>query len=336
MDYGYNQTEVMLQQMEYEVEEEYRQAVQEMQKKLDEYIASFRKKQQKKLQELIDGKITPEYYEYWYKGQVMIGQRWIEMRDTLAQDMTHANEISASIINGHLPDVYALNHNYSTFVVEKTSHVDTSYSLYSRETVERLLRERPLLYPQAVINRTKDIPYNQQVVTSAVLQGILQGEDMKQIKRRLMPEVRAKTNVEKFGEITAKELERKLEISALRSARTLVTSAQNSGRIDAYRRAENMGIKLTKVWLATPDKRVRDSHALLDGEEIEIDGEFSNGCEYPGDPNGAPEEVINCRCCLITQVNGYGAQRIDVEDLESRYSRLEGETYDEWKRSHER
>ena len=100
-----------------------------------------------------------------------------------------------------------------------------------------------------------------------------------------------------------------------------------------------MGIELLKVWLATPDSRVRDSHARLDGEERKTDDEFSNGCRYPGDPNGEPEEVWNCRCTLISQVKG--TPRIDVADLSQRHSGLardyvggENMTYQDWKNLH--
>ena len=56
---------------------------------------------------------------------------------------------------------------------------------------------------------------------------------------------------------------------------------------------------IVKQWDATLDKRTRDSHAQVDGEIRELDEKFSNGLMYPGDPNGRPEEVINCRCALL-------------------------------------
>ena len=56
---------------------------------------------------------------------MMMGKRWEEMSDTLAQDFHNANRISRSIVNGYMPEVYALNHNYGTFEVEKGALVDT-------------------------------------------------------------------------------------------------------------------------------------------------------------------------------------------------------------------
>ena len=115
----------------------------------------------------------------------------------------------------------------------------------------------------------------------------------------------------------------------MRNAGTMLTSAQNGGRIDSYKRAESMGIKLKKMWLATLDGHVRTSHRMLDGEVKGNDEAFSNGCMFPGDPKGAPEEIYNCRCTLITQLNGY---EIDPTNLDLReHSGLKGMPYEEWK-----
>ncbi len=57
---------------------------------------------------------------------------------------------------------------------------------------------------------------------------------------------------------------------------------------------------VTFVWHATQDDRTRDSHAEMDGQEVAMGESFitgnGNALEFPGDPNGPPEEVINCRC----------------------------------------
>lgn len=339
MDKAYEETEALLLELQLEIEREYRRAAAEMQEKLIDYQRRFKVKNKIKLKELREDKITPKEYSDWYKGQVLIGQRWIDMRDTLAQDMTHSNEIAMSIISGYLPDAYAINHNYATFEIEKQSRINTSYTLYSRETIERLIKDNPKLLPRPGVRVTKDMLYNKQILTSSVLQTVLQGEDIYQLAKRLRPEIAEKATAEYFGVHTAEALEHKLNTAAMRTARTMITSAQNGGRIDGYRRAERMGIKTLKVWLATPDSRVRDSHARLDGEERETNDEFSNGCRYPGDPNGAPEEVYNCRCTLVSQVKN--TPRIDVSDLSRRHSGLsrdyeggENMTYQDWKDYH--
>ena len=320
-DEAHEETERLLQDLEQRITAEYRQAAEELEEKCNDYFRRYRIKDQIKRQQLANGEITQAEYDYWRTGQILIGERWKEMRDTLAEDLTHTNEIAAEMINRELPQIYAINHNYGTFEIERGSLLNTSYTLYSRETVERLIRDNPDLMPQARIDIPKDERWNRQKIQSAITQGVLQGESIDKIASRLQ----RVTNMNRAA--------------AIRNARTMTTSAQNGGRINAYRRAEEMGIKTIKVWLATPDSRVRDSHARLDGEERETEEEFSNGCRYPGDPNGDPAEVYNCRCTLISQVKG--TPRIDVTDLSQRHSGLsrdydgdEEMTYQDWKDYH--
>lgn len=54
-----------------------------------------------------------------------------------------------------------------------------------------------------------------------------------------------------------------------------------------------------KRWVTVGDDRVRDSHYLCESQgAIPASESFHNGLKYPGDFNGPPEEVINCRCNL--------------------------------------
>ena len=61
--------------------------------------------------------------------------------------------------------------------------------------------------------------------------------------------------------------------------------------------------QLEKVWIATNDEKTRPSHVEAHGQRVPLDALFAVGLddlEYPGDPNGSPEEIINCRCrCTI-------------------------------------
>jgi hypothetical protein len=69
----------------------------------------------------------------------------------------------------------------------------TSYTLYDRQTVERLLREQPEILPQLnpqsemaqKIADGKVIAWEKKQVTSQLLQGILQGESNVEIARRM-------------------------------------------------------------------------------------------------------------------------------------------------------
>lgn len=83
-------------------------------------------------------------------------------------------------------------------------------------------------------------------------------------------------------------------------ARTDLIGLANGGSIVAAR--EVMGDGATKTWLATPDDRTRETHLDADGQTVPMDAQFEVGddlLDYPGDPNGSDEEVINCRCTVI-------------------------------------
>ena len=124
--------------------------------------------------------------------------------------------------------------------------------------------------------------------------------------------------------------------SAIRTARTAFTGAQNAGRMDSYKFANDIGIKVRKRWVATIDARTRHSHQILDGETVEWNKKFSNNCRYPGDPQGRPEEIYNCRCTMRTvEKDGIEeeTQQMRVRDPETGRNVLVNEmTYDEWER----
>jgi len=85
-------------------------------------------------------------------------------------------------------------------------------------------------------------------------------------------------------------------------ARTEVLSANNAGTVFGYKQS---GVVKQKEWLATRDSRTRDSHSHVDGQVVAIGSKFKvdgEELEYPGDPNGSPEQIINCRCTVIPVV----------------------------------
>lgn len=317
MDLGHKQTDAMLKDLEKRIQKVYGQAARETQQKVNKFYSGYADRYNQKVADLNDGKITKAEFQAWCRTNILTGKRWQELQDTLAQDMANADKLAMSMVNGHLPEVYALNHNYGTYEAEKGSMVSTSYTLYDRQTVERMIRDDPKLLPQPKINRAKDVRWNRHKFNEGITQGILQGESLRDIAKR----VALGTSGSDYK-------------AAIRNARTATTGAENAGRIASYERAEKMGIKVKKVWMATIDNRTRDSHALLDGAEAEYDKPFANGLMFPGDPDGNdPAEIWNCRCTLIADVEG--TPDYDMSDMTWRDNRLEGQTYDEWKAAHE-
>ena len=162
-----------------------------------------------------------------------------------------------------------------------------SFSLIDENTVARLQKDGDIDLPAKKINVPKDERWNTKQMSSKLLAGILNGDSIPRIATSL-------TDV--IGNNSA---------SAVRNARTMVTGAENRGRLDSYENLEEQGVVQKKVWIATADDRTRESHIELDGEEVDVGEPFSNGLMYPADPNGDPAEVWNCRCSMRTHIVGF-------------------------------
>lgn len=315
IDPAHKETDKILRDMEKRLDEVYKQAYREARQTADDFMKQFREMDKKKRQQVKDGKLDKAEYERWRRTQVFQGNRYHQMADTLAADMTHTNQIAASVINGYLPEVYAVNYNYGTYEIEKGSRINTQYTMYDKQTVERLIRDNPDLLPRkAAVNVPKDQLWNKKHINSAVMQGILQGEPIDKISQRLAATVTDMSHT-----------------SAIRNARTMTTSAQNGGRIDSYKRAEGMGIKILQQWMATLDSRTRHEHRQLDGQKRKVGEPFEVEGEkifFPGDPAAEPYLTYNCRCTLIGEVEGVD---YNLSDVSQRDSKLGDMTYEEWK-----
>ena len=106
--------------------------------------------------------------------------------------------------------------------------------------------------------------------------------------------------------------------AAIRSARTIVTGAENKGRMDSYKRAQDDGIILEKEWLAAIDNRTRDWHKDLNGVAKPIDEPFHNDfgdIMFPGDPSADGANVYNCRCTLVSKVKGFKKVQTDQSQM---------------------
>lgn len=311
-DYGHEQTDKELKKLESKLTKEYKQAANEVEKKLKNYLEKFEKKDSQMQAKVKSGDISAQEYAEWRKNQMLTGKRWEQMRDTLASDLARVDEIAAGMINDSLPNAYAQNMNYGTYEMEAGANVDTSFTLYDKSTVQNLMEKDPHIIPQARVDIPKDQLWNRRKLTSAITQGILQGESIPKIANRLR---------------SVTDMDRK---AAIRNARTYTTAAENKGRVDSYERAKEMGISAKQQWMATLDERTRAEHRHLDGqirevgEDFEVDGYT---IKYPGDPDAEPEMIYNCRCTLVAHFDKYG------KDIERNFSKIGDMTYDEWKKA---
>lgn len=319
-DAGHEATEKILQNLEKRIGQEFATVTREMEAKLQAYLETTEK--QRKVQEglLKQGKITQKEYSDWCYRHAMMGKRWEDMRDVLASDMHHTNEIARRMMHEQMPDIYALNANYATYRIEHDGRIDTSFTLYNHDTAEYLLGDQRQLMPAPSARKAReiaanaDMQWNKQKIQSAVLQGVLQGESPYEVARRL----------QNVGQMNYND--------AVRYARTMTTSAQNAGRYQAFRDAKAIGVDLTIEWQATLDHRTRHAHRMMHGQRTEVDEPFRTPDGYTiyypadctGESNAPQKEIWNCRCTLLSWVKGFEGDTVKSSP------KMGDMTFEEW------
>lgn len=215
-------------------------------------------------------------------------KRYRAMVEDTTERITEANIAAIAYANGVLPYVYSVNFNQ---VSEQAKQFGIRFDIVNENTVKNLIKKGDVKLPTKKVAIAKDMKWNTKQINSSVFQGILQGESMDKIAKRIMPIVDNN------------------KTASIRTARTLVTGAENDGRLDSYKDLQDRGVVLNKVWIATHDSRTREAHLYLDGKETSINGFFvdsdGNELEYPGDPYAPPETVYNCRCSMATHIVGF-------------------------------
>lgn len=316
-DEGHQETEELLQEIEEKVDKEYSTVYYVILAALAAYLLKFNKQDKEMKKKQDSGEITKKQYQEWRKEKIINTKKWADLRDNLSAKVHNANKAARSIINDFLPDAYAININYATYLIEHGLKVDTKYELYDRLTVERLVKKNPKLLPNynTDIFTEKDLSYQKRRFQARITQSVLSGESIPELSKKI-----------------AEDLSVKNKAVTMRYARTAMTSAQNAGRLDGYKRAIEMGIKMRKTWVATLDGKTRHEHRILDGQTVEVDKPFRVEGEeimYPADPNAAGHLVWNCRCTMIGQELEF---EHDLSDLSLRYTEKMGDmAYDEWK-----
>ena len=325
-DYGAMFAEQAIRETSRKIREIYAQASRELKEKLDSFTKRHLKKQKEMLAKLDAGEITKAAYDAWMKGQVFIGKQWENKLDQAVKIMNNANKVAADIVQKGRFEVFAENYNFASFQAEKHFNVNLGFNLFSTETVSRLVKEVPKILPEWKIDKAKDYIWNHSKILNSITQGIIQGEGIDKIAKRLINDLvtqnwnRMKTFV-----------------------RTAITGAQNAGRQKQMEDAEKEGITGKKHWLATLDNRTRDTHQELDGQEVPIKEPFRVKVKgkweeimCPGDPNALPCLVYNCRCTMFEVYDGIQRKSVrrayEEDEKGNRKSYIvENMTYKEWK-----
>ena len=329
MDRGHRLTDERIKEIEDRLRREYEHAAKEIREKTDDYLRRFATKDKIWQKWVEDKKKTPEEYAKWRFGQITVGKRWDELKERIANDQLNVNKIARNIIQNEMPDIFALNANYAGYQVEHDAKIDTAFTLYSRDTVDKILRDDPdlLLHPgkkvSQAIQEGKAKRWEKQKIQSVMTQGILQGESIPNLASRL-----------------AKEVADNDYKAAVRNARTMATNAQNAGRYDAYDRIKGNGVDLTLEWAATLDNRTRHEHRMMHGQRRDVGEPFEiDGIKimYPAQTgkfmsvSSVPQEMIwNCRCTILAWVKGFEHDTITKSDKMGKMS------FEDWLEAKER
>ena len=320
-------TDNELEALEKRIAKVYEEAEQELTKEVNEYFAKF-KIRDKEMKDLVDaGEMTQAEYMKWRSTQMGRGQRFEALRDKVAERYTKANEVANAYVNDATPSIYSLNRNYEAYMIEKTVG-SCDFTLWDESTVRRLLVEEPDLMPyyppERALQRGIDLAYGKDQITKRVTSGIIRGISPGKIANELM------------AGITTMNRE-----SAVRAARTGITAAENAGRLDSWRAAENMGITIRRRWMCTKDARTRMTHGQADGQTVEGTKEpFIVGgykMMFPGDKSmGAPgHEIYNCRCTTRTvEKDGIEAEprQMRVRDADGNWQVVNEMSYKDWEK----
>lgn len=226
-------------------------------------------------------KAAKNAYLQYFKKEVVKSKAFKDLSAQIALDLFNTNTEASAYINSQTPEIYALNYNWTNGQLAKDIPDFVSQQITSEEA-----DKYGDLTKQTVL-KAKDTKWNKDNIKKSVVVGatLLLGASA-------IMERSAKLTVEKNRN------------SSYRQNIDMGGDAETKARYDGLLRSDAMGHKHTKIWRSAGDNRVRDSHAHLDGTEIDIDGTFSNGLKRPKDPNGRPEEVCNCRCTILW--GGYG------------------------------
>ena len=325
-DAAHLRTEKELAALERRIKKLYKESGNELQETIDRYFEQFAKRDKEMkdlIGEVVNGKEwTEQDYKQWRLNQIGRGERYQALRDKIANRYTDANAVAIAYTNDATPGIYSLNRNYSAYTIERVAG-NVGFDLWDEQTVKRLAVEQPDLMPyypkKRALKRGIDLAWGKKQITASVTSSILQGKSIKGMADDLQKRI---TTMKRD--------------SAIRTARTAVTGAQNAGRMDAYTAAEKMGIHVRKQWLATLDNRTRHAHAMLDGQTAEIDKPFKvDGYEirYPGDTSAPAYLVYNCRCTMIAAVDGVDTstgQRRARNPVTGETEVISDMTYAEW------
>ena len=210
----------------------------------------------------------------------------------LADEMKSLGKSAGADIKSLVGDLYNKSYYGYGDIIDGQANKSLNWGIVNRDTISSLINE-PSVSGLSLLEILGKSQYNNLLnMRQTLVNSMIKGESYQDAARVISDQFDKSFN------------------DALRIARTEGTRASGEGQIAAYDRAEELGIILERIWVATDDARTRESHIAMDGQVADEDGLFTipDGfddagaqTEYPGG-FGIAAEDINCRCRTIAEI----------------------------------
>ena len=292
-DYMSRQMDKELEALEDRLKAIYANASYDVNAEFAKFAKTFEAKDAEMAKMVAEGSMTDAEYSLWRQRQILQTDLYKASVDKMTVTMLNADITAMATINGDLPMVVAQSYNFVQSLGWKQADdaglsVGT-FQIYNADSVQTIIRDNPDLLKS--VDVPVDKKWNKEKINNEIVSSIMKGDPIPKVAE----------NLQKVAKMD--------ENSAIRNARTAMTSAENLGRSESADRLKSQGIPVNEVWNATYDNRTRDTHLMLDGTMRDENGYFgadflTTPLRYPADPLGDPEEVYNCRCRMSVVLEG--------------------------------
>jgi len=239
--------------------------------------------------------------------------KYNRLKDTQKMISKEVNSLYARekfIMNNKLTSIYKNGYYRTAFTLENELKMKLSYSLIKPEKI-KLAIQNPISGLTLSETLAKNKAFIKIKINQEMTQGLIRGEPYSKMAKRM---------TEALGGDAKK---------ATRIARTEGHRIHEESSFESVRHAENIGVKMIKVWSSTLDGATRDAHGELDNVKKKVEENFRSSAGgvglTPGTLGNASDD-INCRCSLVYEVEG----------VKQEFRRIRGEgvvpykTYSQW------
>lgn len=276
MDKAHQATDKALARLEKQLKDIYTQAYKEVKEQAAEVLAKM--------------EFTPDMTPQQRYVLATKYDRLTKLETQIGDVLKNVNAEAVKMINNEMANVYKTNWSFMSDSVK-----EGVFPVLSKSEIKTILTEQITPFKKLAIDTLKDSAQIKQQLTRELVSGIMQGESIPQIAKRIRGTFES-------------NLSRSVKI-----ARTETTRVENSARQDVANTAAKSGLPMKKKWVSTIDDDTRGmkstdryDHVAADGQVVDYDEPFIVSGEelmYPGDENGSAGNVINCRCTMVSFVD---------------------------------